>query len=61
MGHKVSGPRVKWTPEMDKTIMEMRAAGIHKSEIAQKLGQTMAAVDGRYFKLKRELKEKAND
>ena len=53
MSHKVGRPRVNWTPEMDEAILQMRAAGVHKTEIAEKLGQSIAAVDARYFRLKK--------
>lgn len=50
--HKVSRPKVKWTEEMDSTIMNARMNGVHKSKIAEALGVSIAAVDARYFRLK---------
>lgn len=51
--HRVSGKKVKWTPEMDADIITLRMDGMHSSEIAQRLGVSIASVDARYYRLKR--------
>lgn len=53
--HRVPGRKVNWTPEMDAEIINSRNAGVHKSLIAEKLGLTIAAVDSRYFRLKKSM------
>jgi DNA-directed RNA polymerase specialized sigma24 family protein len=52
---------VVWTPEMDRELWNQRQYGVHKNEIAASLGVSVAAADSRYFRLKREKKEQAND
>lgn len=51
--HRVSKPKVNWTPEMDAEVLAARRDGVHSSEVAQSLGLSVAAVDARYFRLKR--------
>jgi hypothetical protein len=46
------GPR-KWTPEMDRELCNMWDYGIHRTEIAKRMDTTVAAVEGRYYKLKK--------
>lgn len=48
----------KWTPEMDRELFNMWSYGIHKNEIAERMGMTISAVEARYHKLK---KAEAND
>lgn len=49
----------KWTPELERELMNMWNYGIHKNEIAERMGMTISAVEGRYHKLKK-LKEQAD-
>lgn len=44
----------KWTPEMDRELRNMWDYGIHKNQIAERMGLTISAVEGRYHKLKRQ-------
>jgi len=43
----------KWTPEMDKELCDMWDNGIHKSEIAERMGITICSVENRYRRLKK--------
>lgn len=38
---------------MDAEVLAARRDGVHSSEVAQSLGLSVAAVDARYFRLKR--------
>lgn len=49
-----------WTPEMDRELMNLRDYGVHKNEIAERLGVSVASADSRYFRLKRLQKEQAD-
>lgn len=51
--NRVSRGLVKWTPEMDRELVNLRNYGVHKNEIAERLGTSVAAADSRYFRLKR--------
>lgn len=51
--------RVEWTPAMDQELVNLWDYGVHRNEIAERFGVTIASVEGRYYKLKRE-KEQAN-
>jgi hypothetical protein len=51
----VEKPR-PWSPEHEKLLVEMRAAGAEWRDMANKLNRTVAACEGRMAKLK-----KAND
>lgn len=55
----VKRKRVEWTPEMERELVNLWDYGVHKSEIAERLGTSVASAEGRYYKLKRE-KEQAN-
>ena len=46
--------RKPWTAEDEKSLMEMRAAGVALRDIADKLGRTVAACEVRLAKLKAE-------
>lgn len=48
-----------WTPEMDRELINLRDYGVHKNEIAERLGVSVAAADSRYFRLKKQ-KEQAD-
>ena len=48
-----------WTPEMDAELLAYYEHGLRPSYIAERMGVTIASVEGRYHKLKR--KQKAND
>ena len=52
----VSRPRgaSKWTPEIDRELYNLWNDGVHKSEIAERLGMTISAVEGRYHRIKKE-------
>lgn len=58
MIHKVGRKKNKWTPEMDHEMQTALAAGVSKADIADKLGLTIAAIEARYYKLKRIEKDK---
>lgn len=51
--HRVSRGLVKWTPEMDRELVNLRNYGVHKNEIAERLGVSVASADSRYFRLKK--------
>lgn len=53
--------RIVWTPEMDRELVNMFDYGVSKSEIAEKFGVSLSAVDGRYYKLKRQQREQGDD
>ena len=48
-----------WTPEMDAELLEYYKHGLRPAYMAERMGLTIASVEGRYHKLKR--KQKAND
>lgn len=43
----------KWTPEMEQTLLDLKAAGEHFRDIAPKLGVTITATEKRFQKLKK--------
>ena len=49
----------KWTPEMERELWNLWTYGVHRNEIAERMGMTVAAVEGRYYVLKKR-KEQAN-
>lgn len=49
----------KWTPEMERELWNLWNYGVHRNEIAERMGMTVAAVEGRYYKLKK-MKGQAN-
>ncbi len=54
MQHRVLNPeRMKWTPELDKQLLDLFAQGLHKNEVADRLGASIAATDARRGILKR--------
>lgn len=50
----------KWTPEMEREVWNLWNYGVHRNEIAERMGLTVAAVEGRYYVLKKR-KEQEND
>ena len=50
----------KWTPEMERELWNLWNYGVHRNEIAERMGLTVAAVEGRYYVLKKR-KEQEND
>lgn len=55
MQRRVLNPeRMKWTPEKDKQLMALFAQGLHKNEVAQQLGASIAATDARHQRLRKE-------
>ncbi len=48
-----------WTPEKDAELLSYYQHGLRPAYIAERMGVTIASVEGRYHKLKR--KQKAND
>ena len=54
----VKRSRRLWTPEMDAELLEYYKHGLRAAYIAERMGLTIASVEGRYHKLKR---AKAND
>ena len=58
--HRVTRGQTKWTPEMDRELLNMRNYGIHPREVAEHFGVSQATVDARYYKLKRDEREQAN-
>lgn len=51
--NRVTRGQNKWTPEMDRQLVNMRNYGIHKNEVADRLGVTVAASDARYYRLRK--------
>lgn len=45
---------VKWTPEMERELVNLWNYGVHKREIAERLGISVAAAEGRYYRLKKD-------
>lgn len=43
----------KWTPEMERELWNLWSYGVHRNEIAERMGMTVAAVEGRYYVLKK--------
>jgi len=43
----------KWTPEMERELVNLWDYGVHRNEIAERMGLTVAAVEGRYYVLKK--------
>lgn len=41
-----------WNAEEEQRLLQLRATGLHWREIAQKMGRTQAACEGRLTKLK---------
>ena len=54
----VKRSRRLWTPEMDAELLKYYEHGLRAAYIAERMGLTIASVEGRYHKLKR---AKAND
>ncbi len=52
-------PKKVWTPEKDAELLAYYQHGLRPAYIAERMGLTIASVEGRYYKLKR--KQKAND
>lgn len=50
--------RTQWTPEKDRELLNQWEYGINRRDIAEHLGTTVAALEKRYYKLK---KEQADD
>ena len=48
-----------WTPEKDAELLKYYEHGLRAAYIAERMGLTIASVEGRYRKLKK--KAKAND
>jgi hypothetical protein len=48
----MSNRNKKWTPEDDRRLLDLRAAGVPLNEIANKLLRTQSAIDGRTNALK---------
>lgn len=55
---KVSRPKYTWTPEMEKTLTDMRAEGARFADIAPKLGVSIASAEQRHYKLRRTKNER---
>jgi hypothetical protein len=49
----------KWTPEMERELWNLWSYGVHRNQIAERMGMTVAAVEGRYYVLKKR-KEQEN-
>ena len=54
----VKRTRRVWTPEMDAELMSYYEHGLRPAYMAERMGLTIASVEGRYRKLK---KAKTND
>lgn len=46
-----------WTPEMDAELLEYYKHGLRAAYIAERMGLTIASVEGRYRKLKKKAEE----
>ena len=53
----VSRKRVEWTPEMERELWNLWTYGVHKNEIAERLGMSVAATEQRYYRMKRQKAE----
>ena len=42
----------RWTPDEDRQLLVLRAAGVSLQEIAARMQRTQSAVDGRTYTLK---------
>ena len=51
----VKRPRRVWTTEMDAELMAYYEHGLRPSYMAERMGLTVASVEGRYRKLKKGL------
>ena len=49
----VRRPARVWTPEMDAELMAYYEHGLRPAYMAERMGLTIASVEGRYHKLKR--------
>ena len=54
MPNRVYRGLIKWTPEMERELVNLWNYGVHKNEIAERLGTSVAAAEGRYYRLKKE-------
>jgi hypothetical protein len=45
--------QVDWTPEMERELWNLWSYGVHKNEIAERLGTSVAATEQRYYRMKR--------
>jgi len=58
----VKRKQTDWTPEMERELWNLWNYGVHKNEIAERLGTSVSAVEGRYYRIKREkMKEQAGE
>jgi DNA-binding Lrp family transcriptional regulator len=51
--NRVTRGLIKWTPEMDRELVNLLNYGIHKNEVAERLGTSVAAAESRYRRLKK--------
>lgn len=58
--NRVTRGQTKWTPEMDRELMNLRNYGVHPREVAEKFGVSVATVDARYYRLKKQEREQSN-
>ena len=49
---EMSNRKRKWSPEDDKRLLELRAAGVPANKIANELHRTQSAIDARINALK---------
>ena len=59
MRNIVKRPTTVWTPEKERELWNLWNYGVHRNEIAERMGMTVAAVEGRYYVLKKR-KEQEN-
>ena len=59
--YRVSRSVTKWTPEMERELLNLWDYGVHKSEIAQRMGVSISTVEARYHKLNKLRKMKGQE
>jgi DNA-directed RNA polymerase specialized sigma24 family protein len=57
----VKRPRRVWTPEMDAELMSYYEHGLRPAYMAERMGLTVASVEGRYRNLKRKMRQGLTD
>ena len=54
MKNRVYRGITKWTPELDSKLLGLFGYGLRGREVAEEMGMSVATVEGRYYRLKKE-------
>ena len=54
MPNRVYRTRVVWNPALDEKLMGLFNYGLRPKDVAEEMGMSVATVEGRYYRLKKE-------